>query len=282
MTGFDDATAVHRVGPVSDGTWTCAAELDPDWRVGTKPNGGYLIAVMTRAALEGAGHGELPPHPVAVSAQFLRSPQVGAVTIEVELARSGVSVAQLRTTLIQSGRRCVDALVTLGTLTADDGHWWDGVDTPTLPAEAGCPLADGSRPELPVPMLSVVEERFDPTTVGWAAGRPGGSSELRGWVRHADGRQPDPLSLVQVVDALPPATFDLGAAGWVPTLSLTAYIRALPSPGSLVVRQRARLVTGGLLDEQCDVWDATGRLVATGHQLAALRVPAVPPVAGRF
>jgi len=60
----------------------------------------------------------------------------------------------------------------------------------------------------------------------------------------------------------------------VPTLHLSAWVRALPGPGPLVVRQRARLVGGGLLDETCDVWDAGGRLVATGHQLAGVRVPA--------
>jgi hypothetical protein len=33
------------------------------------------------------------------------------------------------------------------------------------------------------------------------------------------------------------------------------------------------LATGGPVDEGCDVWDSTGRLVATGHQLAGVRHP---------
>ncbi|MDQ1599989.1 MAG: hypothetical protein QOD68_1463, partial [Actinomycetota bacterium] len=32
-------------------------------------------------------------------------------------------------------------------------------------------------------------------------------------------------------------------------------------------------VAGGRVDEVCDVWDAAGRLVATGHQLAGVRHP---------
>jgi hypothetical protein len=32
-------------------------------------------------------------------------------------------------------------------------------------------------------------------------------------------------------------------------------------------------VQDGLVDETCDVWDAQGRLVATGHQLAGVRMP---------
>jgi hypothetical protein len=128
-------------------------------------------------------------------------------------------------------------------------------------------------PGFEVPLLAVVAERLDPATMGWAVGKPSGAGELRGWLRFDDGREPDPLALLAVVDALPPATFDLGVIGWVPTLALTAHVRAVPAPGALMVRQRARHVAGGRVDEECDVWDSTGRLVATGHQLAGVRHP---------
>ena len=38
------------------------------------------------------------------------------------------------------------------------------------------------------------------------------------------------------VDAFPPATFDVEFAGWVPTLELTAYVRALPAAGPVQIR----------------------------------------------
>ena len=277
VAGFDVATSVELVdGDPAAGRWTCRAQLDADWRVLSKPNGGYLLALLARAAL--AGGADLPPHPTAVSAHFLRAPDVGPAEIDVQLLRNGTRSAVLRAGLRQNGHPCVEALVTVATLRETDAAWWDGVPLPAVPAETDCVLADGSRPELPVPMLSVVEERLDPATVGWVAGRPGGSPELRGWLRHADGREPDALALLHAVDALPPATFDLGTTGWVPTVELTAYVRALPAPGPLVARQRVRMVDGGLVDEECDVWDSRGRLVATGHQLAAVRVPERPPV----
>ena len=121
--------------------------------------------------------------------------------------------------------------------------------------------------------MGVLAERLDPATMGWAVGKPSGRGELRGWLRFDDGREPDTLALLTVVDALPPATFDLGVTGWVPTLELSCHVRAAPAPGALVVRQRARHVAGGRVDEECDVWDSTGRLVATGHQLAGVRHP---------
>jgi hypothetical protein len=87
----------------------------------------------------------------------------------------------------------------------------------------------------------------------------------------ADGREPDPLSLLLAVDALPPVTFDLGIAGWAPTLELSAHVRARPAPGWLRVRVSTRNLAGGLLEEDAEVWDSTDRLVAQSRQLA--RVP---------
>ncbi len=52
--------------------------------------------------------------------------------------------------------------------------------------------------------------RLDPACVGWAVGRPSGRGVIQGWLRMADGREPDPLLLLLAADALPPVTFDLG------------------------------------------------------------------------
>jgi hypothetical protein len=44
------------------------AELDGQWSVGVKLNGGHLLAVLGNAAVDAAGAGH--PHPVAVTALF--------------------------------------------------------------------------------------------------------------------------------------------------------------------------------------------------------------------
>ena len=85
-----------------------------------------------------------------------------------------------------------------------------------------------------------------------------------------DGREPDPLQLLMVVDALPPVTFDLGQMGWAPTLELSVHVRAKPAPGWLKVRHVTRNVAGGMFEEDCEVWDSSGRLVAQSRQLAML------------
>jgi Thioesterase-like superfamily len=132
-----------------------------------------------------------------------------------------------------------------------------------------------------LPIMDRVDIRLDPAVTGFRAGRPGGGGELRGWLSFRDGHVPDPVSLLYVLDAFPPATFELATTGWVPTLALTAYVRAVPAPGPLLVRQRAALVEADLVDEVCHVWDGRGRLVAQATQLAAIRVvDAVAPRAG--
>ena len=86
----------------------------------------------------------------------------------------------------------------------------------------------------------------------------GPRAELRGWSRFADGREPDALSLLFSVDAMPPATLMIGSTGWVPTLQMSAYVRARPAPGWLGIRMTAGLVADGMVDETCVLWDSRG------------------------
>jgi hypothetical protein len=123
-----------------------------------------------------------------------------------------------------------------------------------------------------VAILDRVEVRLEPESSGFTAGQPRGRGELRGWLSLPEGERFDPTSLLFAVDAYPPGTFDVAYSGWVPTLELTVYVRALPAPGPVRVLQRAQLIDGHRVDEACFIWDATGRLVAQGTQLAGIRL----------
>jgi len=80
------------------------------------------------------------------------------------------------------------------------------------------------------------------------------------------------LSLLYVADSFPPSTFTLGSVGWVPTLELTTYLRGVPAPGPLRLRQRARMLAGSFVDQVCEAWDSRGRVVVQATQLAAVRM----------
>jgi hypothetical protein len=125
---------------------------------------------------------------------------------------------------------------------------------------------------LRVAIMEQIEVRLEPESAGFTRGAPRGLGELRGWLALPAEEDFDPVSLLFAVDAFPPGTFDIEFSGWVPTLELTVYVRALPAPGPARVLQRAELIDGQRVDESCYVWDSSGRLVAQGRQLAGIRL----------
>jgi acyl-CoA thioesterase len=55
---------------------------------------------------------------------------------------------------------------------------------------------------------------------------------------------------------------------WVPTVELTVHIRATPAPGPIRCAFRSRFIHDGLVDEEGEMWDSTGKLVAQSRQLS--------------
>jgi len=251
--------------------------LDPDWAVGGRAHGGYLMRLVVEAALT-PGH----PDPLAVSATFVRSPAPGTAALEVEVLRTGRRVASTRVRLAQDGQAVVEALVTTGTLAAPEPFWTDAVLPDVAPLEECSRTPADRADQLRVGHLEHVELRLDPSSFAVpsaapvptrpASGPGGSAAEARGWLRRADGADASPLDLLVFADALPPVTFGLGLTGWVPTVELTAYLRALPAPGWVRGVQRARLMQDGWLDEDVELWDSTGRLVCQARQLAGYRL----------
>jgi hypothetical protein len=285
MTAFDEATAVSRRG---DGSY--AAQADPRFAIVVAPggntppavNGGVLMATVLRAVLDCAPN----PHPVATSANFLRVPHLGPAEIQVSWLKHGKTASTARATLLQGGEPVLDTTITTGTLppapvgqdglaAAAEDTWqsltWTG-SAPLFPDVEDCidlghwpgtTGADGT-----AGYAAHVDVRLDPDSTGWRGGSPSGIPEMRGYVGLREPRDPDALLLALAVDALPPVVFGLGATGWAPTVELTWHMRGIPVPGPLRVACRSRHVSGGWFDEEAEVWDAAGRLVAQSRQLA--------------
>jgi acyl-coenzyme A thioesterase PaaI-like protein len=261
---FDEVTAVQRRGP-----GRFEAEVHPEWSIGPKAHGGYLLALVGRAVVDVGPH----PDPVAMSAHFVRSPSPGPVEIDVELLRAGRSASQLRAELRQADEVCVVALCTASTLADEPVHWDRGAPRRSGPSLEQCVPARGTGPGgTTVALMDQLDLRFDPACLGFADGAPSGRGVVQGWLGLRDGRPFDPLSLLVAVDALPPASFDIERTGWVPTLELTCYLRGRPAEGPVWVEQAARLIAGERLDEICTVWDVDGRIVAQATQLAGVRL----------
>lgn len=247
------------------------ALLSPGWAIGKALNGGYLLAVLGRALRQALPH----PDPFTITAHYLTATVAGPATIRTSVARSGRTVSTASAGLFQTddGGREIERIRVLATY-GDLGALRDDVRTsakpPAMPPREQCfratdhPDGDAAVPE----MGRRLDLRLDPDTCGWALGAPSMRGEIRAWLELADGRAPDPLSLLMAVDALPPTGFDLGLTGWVPTVELTVHVRARPAPGPLRVAITTRNLAGGYLEEDAEVWDSADRLVAQSRQLA--------------
>ncbi|MFC4561854.1 thioesterase family protein [Nocardiopsis mangrovi] len=270
MADFMTATAVRPRGGTG-ATRTFDVTLDAQWTVNGKPHGGYLLAVLGRAASQVA---ETHPHLLAVNASFLEAAERGDAVAEVEPLREGRGSAQLRARLVQDDRVKVECLIVQGLL-EDEDAWWSTAVPEELPDEKDCFLAPSEVPELGLsaPFLAMIEHRLDPALLGFAVGQPSGQGLVRGWQRMADESGWDPLSVLVALDVIPSASLDLGIPGWAPTIQFSAYVRSLPAAGALRTRLKAGQVGAQTMDLSAHLWDDKGRLVAQASQIAAVRIP---------
>jgi acyl-coenzyme A thioesterase PaaI-like protein len=259
LGALQSATRLVRVG---EGVYS--AELPEDWAYHGHPNGGFLIALAGQTALAATGR----VHPFAVTASYVRAARSGPARLHAEPVKSGRSLDNVRVTVRQEERVVLDVLAAVGDRPRESEPEWALRKEPVPAPYADCvpmPAREG-RPGI----LHQVEVRYDPEAGAVPHGGAPGPARVRGWVSFRDGSEPDVLTPLLAADILAPTVFNLGLGGWAPTVQLSCYVRAVPAPGPLAVSVCARQVGGGWFDEEADVYDSTGRLVAQSRQLALI------------
>ena len=253
-----------RVEPAGEHAYT--AELTDRWNaLGGVPNGGYLLAVALRALAA-----DMPlPDPVVASATYLRPGAPGPVRIETEVVRAGRRVATGEARLIQGDREIVRVLATFADLAQANGRTDVQSRPPALPPPGETPDMMAGAPPLPGVNITDRFEYRPGELPGWAQGSPNDTADLAFWLRFRGGREPDAIALAAMVDCAAPAVLELGAPGSA-TIELTVHIRGRPAPGWLACRTMTRYVIGGFHEEDFEIWDSTGALVAQSRQFAVL------------
>lgn len=267
------------VDAVDDGRYL--AEVRPGWGVGGAPNGGYLMALAARAMAHAAGR----PDPLTITAHYLSPAREEPVTIDTELVQVGKRRSTVQASILQDGREVVRLLGAFGDLSEVAETTWLGRTPPErhLPLELSVDMGEAAeragevdgpptedRRAFPVPpIFDRIELRMPPAIAGWNLGEPVGEPVMGGWCRLRDEEEADTFALLLFADVFPPAIFNLpGAIGWTPTIELTVQVRRRPAPGWLAAWFTTDAVAGGYLDEDGEVWDETGELVALSRQLA--------------
>ncbi|MDO5627246.1 MAG: thioesterase family protein [Mobilicoccus sp.] len=277
MTEFDAAMALTQ----TDEAGVFTGRLDHVWTIGPAVNGGVLMGLAAQALSQVLGSGEMPhADPYALSAHFLSAGEHGDVTVATEVIRRGRSISTGQASLRQLGRdgapvERMRALATYGDLaSAEQVH--RTLEPPSMPGPEECVSSSSMRSGGPIeapPLMHRLDLRLDPSTAGWAVGKPSGRGEMLAWIRFADGREADPISLLFFLDAMPPVSFDLGIPGWAPTLEFSGHVRGRPAPGWLQMRTTSSILSGSLMEEEAVIWDLTGRVVAQSRQLCRVRLP---------
>lgn len=262
MAEYDDDIAVTALG---DGRYS--ATLAPEWTVGGGLNGGYLLGVIGNAIRETVPN---KPDPITLSAFYLAPGRPGPAEVVTTIKRDGGSLAVVSADLIQDGVTAITVTATFADRDTFNGDVRTTAPELQLPPVEECISTTQLGPEMlaVAPMYSKFEMRFAADSVGWAQGRPSGVGRIAGWFRFADDRVADAFSLITIADLLPPVAFDLGLPGWSPTLELTVHVRAVPAPGWLKLVHSTQNLADGMFEEDCEIWDSAGRLVAQARQLA--------------
>ena len=258
---FAHASAVQRSG---DASWK--AEIQPNWDIFGVANGGYLMAIAARAMSE-AADGRTP---ASLTAHFTRPVTAGPIDVSVEAVKTGRTFSTMRAKVTSES----DSISLLGSFADRERLGQEtlyvAAEPPVMPPPEECvrvlPAEDGP---LPPPLMAQFEERLHPDDSGALQGRPSGNATVRGWLRLHDDEPLDPFVPFLAADALPPAVFNAKLPlAWTPTLEMTTHIRSTPVSGWLLCQYTTRFVTGGLLEEDGEIWDEDGRLVALSRQLA--------------
>lgn len=252
-----------RVDKRADGEFT--ATFTDGWTTfTTHPNGGYVLG----AALNALSHSLSQPDPLVVSAFYLRPAAPGPATLRTETIREGRRTATGSVVVEQGGKEIVRATATYGDLGVE-GRELHLQAPPQMPAPQDCPIPTEFSGQVEgVTIARRIDYRY-PKRPGWLDGKKDGRPHVDFWMRFADGREADVHSLPSMVDFAVPAVLEIGEFATV-TVELTTHVRARPAPGWLACRVFTRHVSHGLHEEDMEIWDSQGTLVAQARQLAML------------
>ncbi len=254
---FSLATHVERHGD------EFTAQIHEGWSIAGNANGGYLMTLAARAMAAFSR-----PHPISLTAHFLRPGKPGPVSVRPTLIKEGRTFSTVRASLIAGEKSLLELLGSFGNLSDIEGPVRIDAQPPEMPPPYDCVRLEPVKFGFPAPLLSHLDLRLHPDDARFLQGQPSGLPLFRGWLRLRD-EPVDTFGLLTAVDAFPPTVFNAHMPmGWTPTVEMTAHIRGIPEPGWLRCRFSTRFITGGMLEEDGDIWGESGRLVAQSRQLA--------------
>ena len=246
---------------------------DTNYFVGNTPHGGYLMAVMHKALTS------ILPHSIAISSSVQYLDRIDAKTFELEVETfktsrgSSSGIVKLKQD---------DKICTTFTGTCSDFQFMKGYDglqkpLPNIFNESDKKdyikmnydkISKGFTPAF----IQQLECLIHPDHAWWNRDSNDKNNEARcSAFLEMQGGIPDQFCLSFYSDILPPVVSNkYGPLGWIPTITLTTHIRQLPSTSELYADFRATDINKGYFEQDCNIWDLNGNLVASSRQLTRI------------
>jgi acyl-CoA thioesterase len=274
-TGAGDATLpslLHdRLELVATSPGVYEIETDRTWWGHDALFGGYVEALAIRAMRTALDVPAMAP--VTTSVQFFRPFVDGPFRAEVEVVRTGRSMANVHARLHSGNKLAGQAVAAFG-IRRPHAEFVAAVAPPAIAdAPLGAEEAEESS-QLGIPTHA--QFQFFPRVGTFRMGNAGSPlprAEVGGWVRPRFATPVDEMLLVMLQDLWLPAAYHRWEQPSVAvSVDITTQFRAaLPAPiaasGGVYVLLRTAGSVGGFVDEDCELWSPAGELLAQGRQL---------------
>jgi acyl-CoA thioesterase len=241
----------------------------PNWSINGNPNGGYLMAFLTSAMQTKSDK----KWPVIVTANFLTKCETEKISrVTLESISTGKQLNRYQASLIQDGTertRCWATFMDEGNCDKSANRYEK--EAPEMPARKDCV----SFPVMPkYTLFNNMDVLLSPSCAGWlqSGGDLSPMSEQKGWIKFKDNRPCDALSLLLLADSFPPPILaSHGVVAWVPTIEYSVSVRALPDTPWIKAVFRSHYLTCDIVEEDGELWDENGKLLAISRQIAQFR-----------
>jgi acyl-CoA thioesterase len=238
-----------------------------NWSIKGNPNGGYLMAFLTSAMQKQSDK----KWPVIVTANFLTKCEAGKKSrVTVEAISAGKQLNRYQASLTQNGTeitRCWATFMDEGNCDKSANRYEK--EAPEMPAREVCV----SLPVMPeFTLIEHMDVLLAPSCAGWLKGDLSPISEQKGWIKFKDDRPCDALSLLLTADSFPPPILaSQGAVAWVPTIEYSVSVRDLADTPWIKAIFRSHYLTCDIIEEDGELWDENGKLLAISRQIAQFR-----------
>jgi acyl-CoA thioesterase len=248
-----------------------SGQITDNWSINGVPDGGYLMAIIAKAMMQ---HSEMKSTPI-ITANFLDRCEPGDARVTIEKMTTSRQFDRFQGSLSQKGKEKIRAFGTFAVENKECPVERCESSEPEIAEPENCVAV----PEIPnYTLFGQLDVRLDPVCTGWMSGKLSDTSEIKGWIKFKNDRPFDVLSILLIADSFPPAVISSqGMVAWVPTIELSLNVRKLPTTDWLKCSFRTRFITCGLLEEDGEIWDQKGELIAISRQIAQYRAHTASP-----